>query len=220
MSKAIKHGTYGGYTNGGCRCEECRRALREYKRDYNARLRAGRPAKIKQNQQPCSYEGCPNLCKAKGLCAKHYHRLSRHGDPAAGSTERNFKSGEPCLFPGCPKPSVQLGYCTTHVNRLRRGIPLDYEPKGRYVSSSGYVLILVNGKRVPEHRIVMEQHLGRTLVDDENVHHINGVRDDNRIENLELWSKSQPVGQRAVDKLAWAWEIVKLYGPLEQQGLI
>lgn len=52
----------------------------------------------------------------------------------------------------------------------------------------GYLRIFVNGKRVLQHQYIMEQFLGRKLTKDERVHHINGIRTDNRIENLELMS--------------------------------
>lgn len=52
---------------------------------------------------------------------------------------------------------------------------------------------------VREHVIVMEQKLGRYLQPGENVHHINGIRNDNRPENLELWNRPQPAGQRKSD---------------------
>lgn len=65
--------------------------------------------------------------------------------------------------------------------------------------------------RIYEHVKVMTETLGRPLVPGENVHHINGVRDDNRPENLELWVTSQPKGQRPADLVEWAREILRRY---------
>jgi hypothetical protein len=69
--------------------------------------------------------------------------------------------------------------------------------------SSGYRIVYHNGRSVPEHRVVMEQLLQRPLRAYENVHHRNGIRTDNRPENLELWVRPQPPGRRVEDLLAW-----------------
>lgn len=58
--------------------------------------------------------------------------------------------------------------------------------KGGSISVAGYKFIAVDGKKVYEHRHIMEKHLKRKLGKNEHVHHINYNKLDNRIENLEV----------------------------------
>ena len=78
-----------------------------------------------------------------------------------------------------------------------------WKPKHPNCKTAGYI---------HEHRFVMSEYLGRPLRKGENVHHINGNRADNRIENLELWTTVQPSGQRVKDKIEWAKSFLREYG--------
>lgn len=109
--------------------------------------------------------------------------------------------------------------------RKKHGIPLDDPFVKRKngegnIDSSGYKTITKKGHpnqmdikgRIREHVYIMSEYIGRPIVKGESVHHKNGIRDDNRIENLELWSTSQPPGQRVQDKINWCIEFLIQYG--------
>lgn len=167
----------------------------------------------------CSVETCSKKPLAKGLCEAHY-ALNRR----TGSTERTNVRGV-CFLADCGEPHLAKGYCSSHYYKWKNnGDPYFVQPKAtskKVMDKSGYIELTnmhdypgtkKNG-RIFEHRYVMSEHLGRPLLPNENVHHKNGIRDDNSLENLELWTKSQPSGQRVEDKLEWAIDFIKLYAP-------
>lgn len=127
-----------------------------------------------------------------------------------------------CSLEDCDQPHYGLGYCRKHWRRFKKHGHVEAtraEPHAPFKNADGYVMIWAPDhpdsykptNRIPEHRLVMEGLLGRRLLPGENVHHKNGVRDDNRPENLELWITQQPKGQRVEDVLSWAHEIIERY---------
>jgi hypothetical protein len=132
-----------------------------------------------------------------------------------------------CADPTCGKNFVAAGWLNTRFcsrscgmrfagkHATRKSGEEHYAWKGgRHLRKrDGYVTVSVDGKQVLEHRIVMERELGRPLLPTETVHHKNGVKDDNRPENLELRAGRHGKHQDVDDLVAHAVEILERYAP-------
>ena len=204
------------------------------------RIRKGRDldAPIVTRQQnegrTCRYEGCGLPAVTSGYCNAHYLR-NRRGQPMDPPV-REFAKRQigPCPWPGCDRKIATAGLCQIHYRRKIEGRAMDApiraprkigEGEDRVKTKEGYVMVKCPGhfgkplghrkEWFYEHRYVWECYWRKPwepLREDEHIHHRNGARSDNRIENLELWAIiQQPAGQRAIDLLNWAYALRERY---------
>ena len=146
-------------------CRRCGKSVHRY------------PSQIKRGGTYCSRE-CQNLRTGKQceceICGKPFYQPAsriKRGD------------GRFCSVP-CKAEWQASGECSGANNPAWKG--------GRFLDKvSGYIYIRKGGKYIGEHRLVMERHIGRSLESCEQVHHINGDKTDNRVENLEILSASE-----------------------------
>lgn len=178
--------------------------------------------------ESCSVSGCRRAAIHSHLCSPHYQR-KRLGRSLAAPI-RDYKVATECTFLGCGRGVHSRGLCHAHRRQSAAGRelrPIKHKAPRNYAVgyiNNGYRVLPAfrpdgtrdGNKYVAEHTVVMESHLGRHLREGESVHHKNGDRLDNRLANLELWSRYQPSGQRVSDKLNWAKSFIHTYGELSE----
>lgn len=187
----------------------------------------------------CSEEGCERKHRAHGLCAMHRKRQLKHGSAKIVLPQGGPKTQSVCSVAHCDKPAQARHLCSMHYMRWNThgdpSINKRLEPASRRAALDWRRLEDVeqinwrpagNGyrfgtwpehpnanvrKMIAHHTAVMAAVLGRPLMVGESVHHKNGVRHDNRPENLELWANAHRPGQRVSELIAFAHEILDRY---------
>lgn len=184
----------------------------------------------------CDVPTCDRRVQKAQYCDAHYQR-SRAGRDMDKPLRVSIPSDQlpsHCRLDDCDEAHYSATLCKLHYYRQYEGRPMEgprrKNPRvsgvSRKTDNRGYVLVWMPEHPssnmegyVFEHRLVVENYLGRRLIRSENVHHRNGVKGDNRLENLEMWVSMQPAGQRITDLVAFAHEILARYGDVAGKPL-
>lgn len=180
--------------------------------------KTGEPGEAELRRKPargCKVEACGNPANGRDdLCATHRDRIRKFGSVHGRVCEcgrRALNGLSLCREDYIAEISRQIGLGEHPQLVGRRSVSIAENRNGQ-----GYVQFKVADVVILQHRAIMEHQLGRPLESFENVHHKNGIRHDNRPENLELWTKPQPAGQRPEDLVAW---VVRYYPALVEAEL-
>ena len=203
-----------------------------------AAYRRGVPPSKLAEQEGCSASTVRQTLRDVGEPPFPRGQVAMHRRPAmVARVVRLYKSGmsqrDVAAELGCSQ--VTVSNVLRHAGVKKRTSSGAQMRDGAGTNDGGYLLVKVlfgdpmfcmanqNGY-VLAHRLEMARSLRRPLEDHERPHHKNGDRTDNRVKrghelggckptccNLELWSVSQPAGQRVADKVAWAKAILKQY---------
>jgi hypothetical protein len=186
---------------GGCDIEGCESPHQAHgfcKRHYMNLWRSGNPLGTGRGRKTCTVDGCDTFVHGHGLCSKHYRRWLKHGSADIVKTS----------WTGAPRHRAVVG--ARYVD-VQSGYVKVFDPEHQHATPQGHV---------KEHIRVMTAALGRSLAEGETVHHRNGVRNDNRLENLQLRVGPHPRGITVEDACEWARMILARYNTPEIAALL